>query len=84
MDGAFVTADGVDCFIPQAFSFQDKWFSHEFDAPGLHYETGLSIGGRNVVWVNKPFLPRSYSKSPSFKSRLTGFLLQDEPVTIDC
>ncbi|KAI8802024.1 hypothetical protein BJ742DRAFT_912951, partial [Cladochytrium replicatum] len=54
IDGSnvFVSLDGTDCKIQERAPFDRKWYSHNFNSPGLRYRVGLSIRPGNIVWVN--------------------------------
>lgn len=48
----FVTLDGTDFRIREPTRFSPKWFSHKFNAPGVRYEIGISIGAGDIVWAS--------------------------------
>ena len=52
--------DGMDFHIQELAPFDPKWYSHKFNRPGLHYEIGVCIKTRWIVWVNRPFPPREW------------------------
>lgn len=48
----YVSLDGVDFLIREPQPFNKKWFSHKFNAAGVRYEIGLSIGSGDIVWAS--------------------------------
>jgi hypothetical protein len=47
-----VTLDGTDCPIQEPQPFNEKWYSHKLNGPGIRYELGLNIITADIVWVN--------------------------------
>jgi hypothetical protein len=47
--------DGTDFRICEPTNFDEKWFSHKFNGPGVHYEIAVCIQTGWIVWINGPF-----------------------------
>lgn len=50
-----VTADGTDCPILEQYPFDEKWYSHKFNGPGVRYEVAICLQTGWIVWVNGPY-----------------------------
>jgi hypothetical protein len=50
-----VTVDGTDFQICEPTKFDEKWFSHKFNGPGVCYEIAVCIQTGWIVWINGPF-----------------------------
>lgn len=48
----FVSLDATDCSIQEPKPFDQKWFSHKLNGPGLKYEVGLCIRSGDIVWIH--------------------------------
>ena len=57
-----VTVDGRCYCIQEASPLDSKWYRHMFRGPDLHYEVGVCIKARWVVWVNGPFPVEEWSE----------------------
>ena len=43
--------DCTDCEIEDPTDFDEIWYSHKLNGPGVKYEVGVSIREGNIVWV---------------------------------
>ena len=50
-----VMVDGMGFHIQELAPFDPNWYSHKFNRSGSHYEIGVCIKTRWIVWSNRTF-----------------------------
>jgi hypothetical protein len=48
----FLSLDGTDFKIMEPSEFDPKWWSYNFNGPGLRYEKAIGIRTRDIVWAH--------------------------------
>ena len=61
-------------YIQEPRQFDLKWYSHKFKDTALHYEIGLCIETRWIVWVNGPFPAGEWSDMKIMRSGINQYL----------
>lgn len=79
----FMSVYGTDCRVSEPQPFHTKWYSHKFNGPGLRYVLVMSIGTKNIVWINGPFPCGSFPDVRIFKAFLQQKLNDDETLIAD-
>jgi DDE superfamily endonuclease len=80
---SLMTIDGVDFKIPEPIPFDEMWFSHKFNGPGLRYEIAVAINTGDIVWFNGPFPAGAFPDLKIFRSALKYHLDAGEMVVAD-
>ena len=82
-----ISVDCTDFMIGEPFPYARKaskvWYSFKFKGPGLRYEVGLNIKTGDIVWINGPFLPGSWTDSKIFRDGMVKGLDRFERVEAD-
>jgi len=79
----FMSLDGTDCRIMEPSEFDEKWFSHKFNGPGLRYEIGVSIHTGDIVWAHGGYPCGEWSDLRLFRDALIEAIAPGERIVAD-
>ena len=64
-DDCLISVNCTDFRIGEPFPYARKaskvWYLFKFEGAALRYEVGLNIMAGDIVWINGPFLPGSWT-----------------------